>query len=312
MLSSITSSAPLSSTYPADDESTTAYETTYVDVGSTGYTTITATITATITTKVTATQTAAPYSTSDAHYAPPGFQVTTKYCAQGCGAGPTAVTVTVPFVRPTHVPGRPYGPDNTHHSHGQHGSPSPSDNAHHNPGQHGQSGKPSSPDNAHSNHGQHGEPSAPHNSPYTADLRGKPSTPDDAPDNGRHHSGKSSSPDTTPGHPSKPYSPKDAKHRARAPTVVKAPAADNTPHPVAPGVFAVVAPSSASNASLATSAVSTGPVPTASHTGASTPAAVSTGAASSLRIEGLLVAWSVGLVIASVVVLSLDLGVEAI
>ncbi|UPX20445.1 uncharacterized protein EKO05_0010676 [Ascochyta rabiei] len=93
---------PLYSTYPAvsskpsyDDQqssdsykTTTAYETTYVDICPTGYTTIT--------TKVTAIQTPAPYPTTDAHYAPPGFEVMTKYCAQGCGEGPKTVTVTVP------------------------------------------------------------------------------------------------------------------------------------------------------------------------------------------------------------------------
>ena len=108
---------PLYSTHPAisskpsygDDEkstdsykTTTAYETTYVDVCSTGYTTIT--------TKVTAIQTPAPYPTTNAYYAPPGFEVTTKYCAQGCGEGPKTVTVTVPCSKcqvSTPVPNKP-------------------------------------------------------------------------------------------------------------------------------------------------------------------------------------------------------------
>jgi hypothetical protein len=107
---------PLSSTYPAvsskpsygDDkkssdsyQTTTAYETTYVDVCATGYTTIT--------TKVTAIQTPAPYPTTNAYYAPPGFEVTTKYCAQGCGEGPKTVTVTVPCTKcqVTSVPNKP-------------------------------------------------------------------------------------------------------------------------------------------------------------------------------------------------------------
>jgi hypothetical protein len=107
---------PLHSIYPAvsskpsygDDKkstdsytTTTAYETTYVDVCPTGYTTIT--------TKVTAIQTPAPYPTTNAYYAPPGFEVTTKYCAQGCGEGPKTVTVTVPCTRcqATGVPNKP-------------------------------------------------------------------------------------------------------------------------------------------------------------------------------------------------------------
>ncbi|KAJ4344972.1 hypothetical protein N0V95_006050 [Ascochyta clinopodiicola] len=106
---------PLHSTYPAvsskpsygDKQSsdsyktTTAYETTYVDICPTGYTTIT--------TKVTAIQTPAPYPTTNPHYAPPGFEVTTKYCAQGCGEGPKTVTVTVPCSKcqaSTPVPGK--------------------------------------------------------------------------------------------------------------------------------------------------------------------------------------------------------------
>jgi hypothetical protein len=117
---------PLYSTYPAvsskpsygDDKkstdsykTTTAYETTYVDVCPTGYTTIT--------TKVTAIQTPGPKPTTDAYYAPPGFEVTTKYCAQGCGEGPKTVTVTVPCSKcqattlvpnkPTDVPSKPTG-----------------------------------------------------------------------------------------------------------------------------------------------------------------------------------------------------------
>ncbi|KAF3042698.1 hypothetical protein E8E12_008097 [Didymella heteroderae] len=109
---------PLYSTYPAfsskssyDDgkkssdsyPTTTAYETTYVDVCPTGYTTIT--------TKVTAIQTPAPYPTTNAYYAPPGFEVTTKYCAQGCGEGPKTVTVTVPCTKCqiTSVPNKPTG-----------------------------------------------------------------------------------------------------------------------------------------------------------------------------------------------------------
>ena len=116
---------PLYSTYAAvsskpsygdDKKSTasyktaTAYETTYVDVCSTGYTTIT--------TKVTAIQTPGPKPTGGAYYAPPGFEVTTKYCAQGCGEGPKTVTVTVPCSKcqaskPTNkassVPSKPTG-----------------------------------------------------------------------------------------------------------------------------------------------------------------------------------------------------------
>lgn len=109
---------PLYSTYPAvssqssygEDkkpsdsyQTTTAYRTTYVDVCSTGYTTIT--------TKVTAIQTPAPYPTTNAYYAPPGFEVTTKYCAQGCGEGPKTVTVTVPCTtcQATGVPNKPTG-----------------------------------------------------------------------------------------------------------------------------------------------------------------------------------------------------------
>ncbi|KAL1596920.1 hypothetical protein SLS59_007663 [Nothophoma quercina] len=116
---------PLYSTYAAvsskpsygdDKKSTasyktaTAYETTYVDVCSTGYTTIT--------TKVTAIQTPGLKPTGGAYYAPPGFEVTTKYCAQGCGEGPKTVTVTVPCSKcqaskPTNkassVPSKPTG-----------------------------------------------------------------------------------------------------------------------------------------------------------------------------------------------------------
>lgn len=82
-------------------QTTTAYETTYVDICSTGYTTIT--------TKVTAIQTPAPYPTTNAYYAPPGFEVTTRYCAQGCGEGPKTVTVTVPCIKcqATSVPKKP-------------------------------------------------------------------------------------------------------------------------------------------------------------------------------------------------------------
>ena len=84
---------PLYSTYPAlpnipSHETTTAYETTYVDVCPTGYTTVT--------TKITAIQTPSPYQPTDAYYAPPGFEITTKYCDQGCGEGPRTVTVTIP------------------------------------------------------------------------------------------------------------------------------------------------------------------------------------------------------------------------
>ncbi|KAJ4313859.1 hypothetical protein N0V94_006725, partial [Neodidymelliopsis sp. IMI 364377] len=103
---SLPSFTPLHSSYPAVShkptsdsgkkssdsyQPTTAYETTYIDVCPTGYTTIT--------TKVTAIQTPAPYPTTNAHYAPPGFEVTTKYCAQGCGEGPKTVTVTVPCTK---------------------------------------------------------------------------------------------------------------------------------------------------------------------------------------------------------------------
>ncbi|KAJ4988249.1 beta-1,3-endoglucanase [Stagonosporopsis vannaccii] len=94
---------PLYSTYAAiSSKTTTAYETTYVDVCPTGYTTIT--------TKVTAIETPAPHPTTDAHYAPPGFEITTKYCAQGCGEGPKTVTVTVPCSKcqvPTPKPNKP-------------------------------------------------------------------------------------------------------------------------------------------------------------------------------------------------------------
>ncbi|KAF1925919.1 glycoside hydrolase family 16 protein [Didymella exigua CBS 183.55] len=106
---------PLYSTYPeisskpsydddkksTDSYTTTAYQTTYVDVCPTGYTTIT--------TKVTAIQTSAPYPTTNAYYAPPGFEVTTKYCAQGCGEGPKTVTVTIPCTKcqATGVPNKP-------------------------------------------------------------------------------------------------------------------------------------------------------------------------------------------------------------
>lgn len=99
-------STPVYSDYPGlpsftPYSTTTAYETTYVDVCSTGYTTIT--------TKVTAIQTPAPYPTTNAYYAPPGFEVTTKYCAQGCGEGPKTVTVTVPCTKcqVTSVPNKP-------------------------------------------------------------------------------------------------------------------------------------------------------------------------------------------------------------
>lgn len=114
---------PVYSTYPAVSskpsdsyKTTTAYETTYVDVCPTGYTTIT--------TKVTAIQTPAPYPT-DAYYAPPGFEVTTKYCAQGCGEGPKTVTVTVPCSKcqaPTPVPNKSTG--NTPYTPGQPSKPS--------------------------------------------------------------------------------------------------------------------------------------------------------------------------------------------
>ncbi|KAF2995371.1 hypothetical protein E8E13_003559 [Curvularia kusanoi] len=125
---------PLYSVYPADNTKTTdsyktktAYETTYVDVCSTGYTTIT--------TKVTAIQTPAPYPTTDAYYAPPGFQVTTKYCAQGCGSGPATVTVTVPYHPASSAPGVPTIPS---------GTPSkPAENTPYTPGQ---PGKPSTPE----------------------------------------------------------------------------------------------------------------------------------------------------------------------
>ncbi|KAF3039674.1 hypothetical protein E8E11_006625 [Didymella keratinophila] len=82
-------------------QTTTAYETTYIDVCATGYTTIT--------TKVTAIQTPAPYPTTNAYYAPPGFEVTTKYCARGCGSGPATVTVTVPCTKcqATSMPNKP-------------------------------------------------------------------------------------------------------------------------------------------------------------------------------------------------------------
>lgn len=116
---------PLYSTYPSvsskasggdhkstdSHKTTTVYKTTYVDVCPTGYTTVT--------TKVTAIQTPAPYPTAGGHYAPPGFEVTTKYCAQGCGEGPKTVTVTVPCSKcqattslpnkPTDVPNKPTG-----------------------------------------------------------------------------------------------------------------------------------------------------------------------------------------------------------
>jgi hypothetical protein len=107
---SLPSFTPLHSSYPtvshkpASDsgkkssdsyQPTTAYETTYIDVCPTGYTTIT--------TKITAMPTPAPYPTTNAHYAPPGFEITTKYCAQGCGEGPKTVTVTVPCTKCTAI-----------------------------------------------------------------------------------------------------------------------------------------------------------------------------------------------------------------
>lgn len=128
------SMTPLHSTYPQASskpshkttdsyQTTTAYETTYVDVCSTGYTTIT--------TKVTAIQTPAPRPTTDAYYAPPGFEVTTKYCAEGCGSGPKTVTVTVPCSKcqvttpasnkPTDTPYKPV--DNTPYVPGQPNKP---------------------------------------------------------------------------------------------------------------------------------------------------------------------------------------------
>ncbi|KAF1998538.1 glycoside hydrolase family 16 protein [Amniculicola lignicola CBS 123094] len=68
---------------------TKTYTTTYVDVCSTGYTTKSTTVTVTYTPS---------RHTHAAHgaYPPPGFTTTEKYCAHGCGAYPTTVTVTIP------------------------------------------------------------------------------------------------------------------------------------------------------------------------------------------------------------------------
>jgi hypothetical protein len=66
----------------------------------------------------------------------------------------------------------------------------------------------------------------------------------------------------------------------------------------------VVAPALNATASHSQAALSTGSSASSGPTmGAATPAAVSASAASLLRVESLLVAWSVSLVVASVVLL---------
>jgi hypothetical protein len=70
---------------------TTTYTSTYIDVCETGYTTKTTTFAATYYSNPTTTPTAG--KPNNPQY---GWDVTTKLCASGCGAGPTTVTVTLP------------------------------------------------------------------------------------------------------------------------------------------------------------------------------------------------------------------------
>lgn len=113
---------------------TTTYTTCYVDICSTGYTTIYTTQT------VTYCQSSTPFGASYAPPPPPGYTVTTKYCASGCAETPVAVTLTLPVTEyvtksaetptPSSASGIQYGgcstcadiyPTNLVYTHGGHG-----------------------------------------------------------------------------------------------------------------------------------------------------------------------------------------------
>ncbi|ORY17445.1 hypothetical protein BCR34DRAFT_38423 [Clohesyomyces aquaticus] len=116
---------PYPSSSLAHSYSTTTYTTHYVDVCSTGYTTISTTLTVTYPAS-TPTENAYPVTTP-VESCPPGFTTTAKYCASGCGSYPTTVTVTIPITYYTNAyshahehkptgPIKPYYSDSPLHS----------------------------------------------------------------------------------------------------------------------------------------------------------------------------------------------------
>ncbi|KAF2472505.1 uncharacterized protein BDR25DRAFT_353523 [Lindgomyces ingoldianus] len=123
--SKTTATTQASASHPSsatDPYKTTTITTHYVDVCSTGYTTISTTLTVTypLPTSHAASSSGKPLPTpgkpltTPAASCPPGFTVTAKYCASGCGAYPTTVTVTIPVTVFTHKPTGPSPP--TYHA----------------------------------------------------------------------------------------------------------------------------------------------------------------------------------------------------